>query len=98
MGKDTALGFRDLPLQMGYAFFGLAGRTSALANRKPGRFEGLHGITVLFELNPMPSDIAIAVSRHVPAAHSGRPPRQSFRMINYRRILVNDRLMAPVFH
>ena len=72
MGKDTALGFRDLSLQNGYVFFGLAGRTGGLANRKPGGFQGLHGITVLFELNPMPSDVAIAVSRHVPAARRGR--------------------------
>jgi hypothetical protein len=72
IGKDTAFGFRDLSLQNGYVFFGFTGRTGGLAYRKPGSFQGLHGITVLFELNPMPGDIAIAVSRHVPAAHRGR--------------------------
>jgi hypothetical protein len=79
MGKDAALGFCDLSFQIGDAFFGLAGRTGGLANGKPGGFQGLHGITVLFELNPMPGNVAITVS-----CHARRPwwsPRRRFRRI-----------------
>jgi hypothetical protein len=72
MGSDASLGFRDLSLQVGYIFSGLADRAGDLAKRKPGRFQRLHGIAVLFELNPMPSDVAIAVSNHVSAALDGR--------------------------
>ncbi len=72
MGKYAALGFRDLSLQIGDGFFDLAGRTGGLADRKPGGFQGLHGVAVLFELNPMPSDVAIAVSNHVSDAPRGR--------------------------
>ena len=67
MGSDASLGFRDLPLQGGYGFLGLAGRCGHLANREPNCFQGLHGVTVLLELNPVPSDVAIAVSNHVAA-------------------------------
>jgi hypothetical protein len=72
MGSDASLRFRDLSLQVGYGFFRLAGRTGDLANRKPSSFQGLHGVAVLLELNPMPSDVAIAVSNHVAVAHGGR--------------------------
>jgi hypothetical protein len=67
MGSDASLGFRDLSLQAGYGFFRLAGRTGELAHLKPSSFQGLHGVTVLLELNPMPSDVAIALSNHVAA-------------------------------
>jgi hypothetical protein len=67
MGSDASLGFRDLSLQAGDGFLRLAARTSDLANRKPSGFQRLHGITVLLELNPMPGDVAIAVSNHVAA-------------------------------
>ena len=68
MGSDASLRFRDLSLQAGYGFFRLASRIGELANLKPSRFQGLHGVTVLLELNPMPSDVAIAVGNHVAAA------------------------------
>ena len=73
MGSDAPLGFRDLSLQGGDGF--LRFRTGHLANRKPGGFEGLHRITVLLELNPVPSDVAIAVRDHVAA-----PANRSFRL------------------
>src|ERR1700722_11540537 len=67
MGSNASLGFCDLPLQVGDVFSGLAGRPGELAHRKPRRFQRLHGVAVLFELNPMPSDVAIAVRNHVSA-------------------------------
>lgn len=67
MGSDASLGFRDLPLQGGYGFLCLAGRPGHLAHRKPNCFQGLDRVTVLLELNPVPSDGAIAVSNHVAA-------------------------------
>ena len=72
MGSDAALGFCDLSLQDGYGFLGLAGRRGHLANREPNCFQGLHGITVLLELNPVPGDVAIAVSNHVAAPATDR--------------------------
>jgi hypothetical protein len=60
MGSDASLRFRDLSLQAGYGFFRLASRIGELANLKPSRFQGLHGVTVLLELNPMPSDVQTA--------------------------------------
>jgi hypothetical protein len=65
MGSDAPFGFRDLSLQGGYGF--LRFRTGHLANREPSCFERLHRITVLLELNPVPSDVAIAVRDHVAA-------------------------------
>ena len=91
MGSDASLGFRDLSVQVGYGFLRLAGRIGELANLEPRRFQGLYGVTVLLELNPMPSDVAIALSNHVAAAHGGH----HFRMVNDGRPLVNDWLMAP---
>jgi hypothetical protein len=72
MGSDTSLGFRDLSLQAGYGFLGLAGRTGDLANGKASSFQGLDGVTVLLELNPMPRDVAIVVSNHEAAVPSDR--------------------------
>jgi hypothetical protein len=72
MASDASLGFCDLSLQVGDVFSGLSGRPGDLAHRKPGRFQRLHGVAVLFELNPMPSDVAIAVSNHVSATLGGR--------------------------
>ena len=68
MGSDASLGFSDLSLQVGYGFLRLAARACGLANRRPSGFQGLNGITVLLELDPMPSDVAIAVGNHVAAA------------------------------
>jgi hypothetical protein len=70
MGSDASLRFHDLSLEIGYSFLRLAARTGGLANRKPTGFQGLNGVTVLLELNPVPSDVAIAVN-HV-AAGLGR--------------------------
>jgi hypothetical protein len=67
MDGDASLGFRDLPLQRGQGFLGLAGGRGHLAHRKPNCFQGLHRVTVFLELNPVPSDVAIAVSNHVAA-------------------------------
>src|ERR1019366_8556595 len=53
MVGDASLGFRYFSLQIGYGFLRLAGRTGYLANRKPSIFQGLHGVTVLLELNPV---------------------------------------------
>jgi hypothetical protein len=72
MGRDASLGFRDLSLQVGDVFSGFADRAGDLAHRKPCGFQRLHGVAVLFELNPMPSDVAIAVSNHVSDAPGGR--------------------------
>jgi hypothetical protein len=71
VGSDASLRFHDLSLEIGYGFLRLAARTGGLANRKPTGFQGLNGVTVLLELNPVPSDVAIAVSNHV-AAGLGR--------------------------
>jgi hypothetical protein len=60
MGGDASLGFRDLSLQVGNDF-SFVGRTGDLANRKPRSFQGLQSVAVLLELNPVPSDVAIAV-------------------------------------
>src|ERR1019366_2531754 len=55
MVGDASLGFRYFSLQIGYGFLRLAGRTGYLAKRKPSIFQGLHGVTVLLELNPGPA-------------------------------------------
>jgi hypothetical protein len=65
--RNASFGFRDLSPQLGDGFLGLAGsfRTGDLANGKPGGLERLQGVPVSLELNPVPGDIAIAVSNHV---------------------------------
>jgi hypothetical protein len=68
MGSDASLGFRDLSLQLGYGFLRLTDRTGDIAYPKPSDFQVLHGITVLLQLNPVPSDVAMAVSNHLAAA------------------------------
>jgi hypothetical protein len=68
VGSDASLRFNDLSLEIGYGFLRLAARACGLANRRPSGFQGLNGITVLLELDPMPSDVAIAVGNHVAAA------------------------------
>jgi hypothetical protein len=80
MDRDASLRFRDLSLQVGYGFFRLTDRTDDLANRKLSSFQVLYGVTVVLELNPMPSDVAIAISNHVAAAHGDRLVL-SFRMV-----------------
>jgi hypothetical protein len=68
IGSDASLGFRDLSLQVGYRLaLRLAGRTSHFANPESRDFHCLQGGAVLLELNPVPSDVAIAVSDHVGA-------------------------------
>jgi hypothetical protein len=65
MGSDASLGFRYLSLQPGYRLsLRLAGRTGDFANPEPGNFHRFQGVAVLLELNPVPSDVAIAVSDH----------------------------------
>jgi hypothetical protein len=68
MGSDASFRLRDLSLQTGYGFLRLAARTGDIANPKPSSFQGLHRVTVLLELNPVPSDVTIAVGNHVAAA------------------------------
>jgi hypothetical protein len=68
VGSDPSLRFNDLSLEIGYDFVRLAARTCSLTNCKPSGFQGLNGVTVLLELNPMPSDVAIAVGNHVAPA------------------------------
>src|ERR1700676_985503 len=72
VGSDASLGFRDLSLQVGDGFFRLAGRTGDLANGKPRGFQGLHGVTVLLELNPVPGDVALVVRNHAGAVPDDR--------------------------
>ena len=71
MGSNASLGFRDLSLQAGYGFLGLADRTGDLANGKASSFQGLHGITVLLELNPVPRDVAVVIRNHDVAVSGG---------------------------
>jgi hypothetical protein len=69
MGSDATLGFRYLSLQGGYRLsLRLAGRAGHFANPEPRNFHRPQGVAVLLELNPVPSDVAIAVSDHVVAA------------------------------
>jgi hypothetical protein len=81
MGSDAALGFRDLSLQGGYGFLCLAGGPGHLAHRKPNCFQGLHCVTVLLELNPVPSDVAIAVRNHVAAPATDLETRYFFEWL-----------------
>ena len=68
MCRNASFGFRDLPLQVGYGFLGLAAlRAGHLADRKPDGFQALQRVPVPLELNPVPGDVAIAVSNHVAA-------------------------------
>ena len=68
MGSDASLGFRDLSLQVGYRLaLRLPGRAGHFANPEPGNFHGLQSVAVLLQLNPVPGDVAIAVSDHVGA-------------------------------
>ena len=63
MRRDASLGLCDLMLQSGEG----ALRTAVahdLTNGKPGSFQGLQSIAVLFQLNFMPSDPAVAVTTH----------------------------------
>ena len=77
MSSDASLGFGDLSLQGGYGFFCLAGRSGHLANREPNCFQGLQFVAVLLELNPVPGNVAIAVSNHV-AAPATNPQTRYF--------------------
>jgi hypothetical protein len=46
----------------------LTRRSGHLPNPEAGDFQRLERLTVLFELNPVPGDVAIAVSYHGAAA------------------------------
>jgi hypothetical protein len=46
----------------------LTRRSGHLANPEAGDFQRFERLTVLFELNPVPGDVAIAVSDHGAAA------------------------------
>jgi hypothetical protein len=72
MRSDASLGFGDLSLQLGYGFLRLTDRTGDMAYPEPGDFQVLHGITVLLQLNPVPSDVAVAVNHLAPAAIDDR--------------------------
>ena len=72
MDSDASLRLRDLSLQVGYGFFRVARRTGGLANGKPSRFQGLHGVTVLLKLNPVPRDVAIVLRNHEAAVPGDR--------------------------
>jgi hypothetical protein len=65
--RNASFGFRYLSPQLGDGFLGLAGSFGAgdLANRKPGGLQGLQGVAVPLELNPVPGNAAIAVGNHV---------------------------------
>ncbi|MFL5239481.1 MAG: hypothetical protein ACJ8EL_18175 [Rhizomicrobium sp.] len=65
MGSDASLRFRYLSLQLGYLLLRLAGRAGHFANPEPSNFHCFKSVAVLLELNPVPSDVAIAVSDHV---------------------------------
>src|SRR5258705_11180927 len=67
MDGDASLGFRDLPLQRGQGFLGLAGGRGHLAHRKPNCFQCLHCVAVFLELITEPSDVAIDLRNHVAA-------------------------------
>src|SRR5260370_11873938 len=67
MGSNASLRFRDLSLQIGDGLLRLAARTGDIADPEPSDLQGLQGFTVLLELNPVPSDVAIAVSNHLAA-------------------------------
>jgi hypothetical protein len=65
MGRDAPLGFGYFSLQPGDRLvFRLAARIGGLANPEPANFHRPQGLTVLPQLNPVPGDIAIAVSDH----------------------------------
>jgi hypothetical protein len=58
-------GFRDLALELGQGLLlRMAGRAGHLANPEAGDFQCLDGLAVLLELNPVPGDVAIALSDH----------------------------------
>jgi hypothetical protein len=60
---DASQGLRNLSLQVGNGVL-CSAAPGDFANRKPGSFQGLQGIAVLLELNPMPGDFAVAVTTH----------------------------------
>ena len=68
MDRDASLGFGDFSLQPGDRLVFMAVRIGDLANPESGDFHRAEGFTVLPELNPVPGDIAIAVSDHGIAA------------------------------
>jgi len=66
MFRDASFGLRDLPFQLGYLPLRRADCFRIhVADREPGRFQGFHGFTILPELDPMPGDLAVAVSNHL---------------------------------
>jgi hypothetical protein len=63
MSGNASLGFCDLSFQFGYCVL----RTTALcdlAKNKPRGLERFQHLAVLFELNAMPRDLAVAVATH----------------------------------
>src|ERR1700683_2232056 len=67
MGGDASFGLRYFPFQQRDGLLRLANRTGHFADRKPGTFQRLDGVTVLPELNPVPGDVAVAVGDHAAA-------------------------------
>jgi len=48
MCSDVSLGIRDLSSQDSHRLLRLPARTGDMANAKPSRFQGFHGIAILF--------------------------------------------------
>jgi hypothetical protein len=66
MFRDASFGLRYLPFQLGYLPLRRADCFRVhVPDREPGRFQGFRGFTILPELDPMPGDLAVAVSNHL---------------------------------
>src|SRR5882757_7085688 len=93
---DAPLGFRNLSLQAGNgSLLRLAGGTGEPANSELGDFQSFQYATVLLELNPVPGDVAIAVSDHVTPAIRMMDEVVDLILLQGWDGLVNDGLMAP---
>ena len=64
---DDLFGIPDLPFQLGYRSLRLVDRLRAgnLPKGKSGSLEMFQGLTVFFDLGPMPRDLAVTVCDHV---------------------------------
>ena len=67
IGSDISFGFRDLAFQDGNILVRQFVGPRDMAHPEVSDLQGLYGVTVLPELNPVPGDVAIAVSDHVGA-------------------------------
>src|SRR5215212_2945276 len=66
IGRDDPFGIPDLPSQFGHRLVRLADalRPGDLAKIMPGGLDLLQRLAVLFDLGPMPCDLAVAVCDH----------------------------------